>query len=148
VVVVGYGTMKRKDLIGSVTSITGNELKDIPVTSAISALTGRLAGVSITTSEGGPDAKTSILVRGAGSITGDNSPLYIVDGMSVSSISDISTADIASIDVLKDASSTAIYGARGANGVVIVTTKSGIIGKPKVSYSGVFGVEQVKNSMT
>ncbi len=144
VVVVGYGTMKRKDLIGSVTSITGNELKDIPVTSAISALTGRLAGVSITTSEGGPDAKTSILVRGAGSITGDNSPLYIVDGMSVSSISDISTADIASIDVLKDASSTAIYGARGANGVVIVTTKSGIIGKPKVSYSGVFGVEQVK----
>lgn len=144
VVVIGYGTMKRKDVIGSVTSISGNELKDIPVTSAIDALSGRLAGVSISPSEGGPDAKTSILVRGAGSITGDNSPLYIVDGMAVPSISDISTADIASIDVLKDASSTAIYGARGANGVIIITTKSGVIGKPVISYSGLFGLEKVK----
>ena len=125
VVVIGYGTMKKKDLTGSVASIGSKELADIPVSSVGEAMTGKLAGVNITTTEGSPDADIKIRVRGGGSLSQDNSPLYIVDGFPVSSISDIAPSEIETIDVLKDASSTAIYGARGANGVIIVTTKRG-----------------------
>lgn len=138
VVVIGYGTSKRKDLTGAISSISSRELTKVPVANAAEALTGRLAGVQVSATEGSPDAEMKIRVRGGGSITGDNSPLFIVDGFPVSSIADIAPADIESIDVLKDASSTAIYGSRGANGVIIVTTKSGKAGKFSVSYN-VFG---------
>lgn len=112
-------------MTGSVASVSAKQLESIPVSSASEALTGKLAGVSITTTEGSPDADIKIRVRGGGSLSQDNSPLYIVDGFPVNSISDIAPSDIQSIDVLKDASSTAIYGSQGANGVIIITTKSG-----------------------
>jgi TonB-dependent starch-binding outer membrane protein SusC len=143
VVVVGYGTVKRKDLTGSVASVSGATLKDIPVTSAAQAIVGRMPGVQVTQTEGSPDAEMKIRVRGGGSITQDNSPLFLVDGFPVSNINDIAPTDIVSIDVLKDASSTAIYGARGANGVVIITTKGGKEGKGKVSYNMFFGQKQI-----
>ena len=117
VVVVGYGTVSKKDLTGAVTSIKAKDIAAVPVTSASEALTGKMAGVNVTTTEGSPDADVKIRVRGGGSLSQDNSPLYIVDGFPVASISDIAPSEIESIDVLKDASSTAIYGARGANGV-------------------------------
>lgn len=113
VVVIGYGTMKKKDLTGSVASISSKELADIPVSSVGEAMTGKLAGVNITTTEGSPDADIKIRVRGGGSLSQDNSPLYIVDGFPVSSISDIAPSEIETIDVLKDASSTAIYPSSG-----------------------------------
>ena len=125
VVVIGYGTVNKRDLTGSVASVKAEDIAAVPVSSAVEALTGKLAGVNITTTEGSPDAEMKIRVRGGGSLSQDNSPLYIVDGFPVSSISDIAPSEIQSIDVLKDASSTAIYGARGANGVIIITTKSG-----------------------
>ena len=143
VVVIGYGTVQKKDLTGSVASVSAKQLESIPVSSASQALTGRLAGVSITTTEGSPDADVKIRVRGGGSLSQDNSPLYIVDGFPVSSISDIAPADIQSIDVLKDASSTAIYGSQGANGVIIITTKSGKEGKVQVNFGASFGWRKV-----
>jgi len=142
VVVIGYGTVKKRDLTGSVSSITDKALKDIPVTSAAEAITGRLAGVSVVTSEGSPDADIRIRVRGGTSISQDNSPLYVVDGFVVSSINDIPPTDIASIDVLKDASSTAIYGAMGSNGVVLITTKSGREGKITTSFNAYWGAKK------
>lgn len=135
VVVVGYGTVKRKDLTGSVASVKSDAIQQAPVTNVAEAITGKLAGVQITTTEGSPDAEMKIRVRGGGSITQSNDPLYIVDGFPVSSISDIPASDIESIDVLKDASSTAIYGSRGANGVILITTKTGQAGKLSVSYN-------------
>ncbi|HRZ96870.1 MAG TPA: SusC/RagA family TonB-linked outer membrane protein, partial [Paludibacter sp.] len=136
VVVIGYGTAKKRDLTGSVTSIQGKAISQIPVTGTAQALTGRLAGVQVTTTDGSPDAEILMRVRGGGSITQDNTPLYIVDGFPASNINNISPGDIQSIDVLKDASSTAIYGSSGANGVVIITTKSAQGGKTQVSYNG------------
>lgn len=125
VVVVGYQTIRKKDLTGSVSSISARDIKDVPLSSAAEAIQGRLAGVQLTSTEGAPGADLIIRVRGGNSITQDNSPLYIVDGIQVdNALSVIAPQDIASIDVLKDASTTAIYGARGANGVVIITTKA------------------------
>src|SRR5687768_10666225 len=127
VVVIGYGTARRRDLTGSVSSVSARQLKDVPVNSAAEALAGRLAGVQITRTEGAPNADVLIRVRGGGSITQDAQPIYIIDGVQVeNALSVISPQDIATIDVLKDASTTAIYGARGANGVVIITTKGEI----------------------
>ena len=123
VVVTGYGTTKKRDLVTSVASVSAEQLKDVPVASASEALQGKLAGVSVTTTEGSPDADVKIRVRGGTSLTQSSDPLYIVDGFQVSSIADISPSDIASMDVLKDAAATAIYGAQGANGVIIITTK-------------------------
>ena len=123
VVVTGYGTTKKRDLVTSVSSVNADQLKDVPVSSAAEALQGKLAGVSVTTTEGSPDADVKIRVRGGTSLTQSSDPLYIVDGFQVSSISDISPSDIQSMDVLKDAAATAIYGAQGANGVIIITTK-------------------------
>ncbi len=143
VVAIGYGTIRRKDLTGSVASVSGSALRDIPVISAAQAITGRIAGVQVTKTEGSPDAEIKIRVRGGGSLTQDNSPLYIVDGFPVNNINDIAPSDIESIDVLKDASSTAIYGARGANGVILITTKSGFDGKGKVSYNMYYGVKEI-----
>ena len=149
VVVVGYGTVKRKDLTGSVSSISAKDLKDIPLNSAEEALAGKLAGVQVTGSEGSPDAQVQIRVRGGGSITQDNSPLYVVDGIIVdNALSTLSPQDIQSIDVLKDASATAIYGARGANGVVIITTKGGQRGKSTISYNGHIGFQKVPTELS
>lgn len=147
VVVIGYGTMKKSDLTGSVVSVSGTDLRKVPVSSVAESLTGRLAGVQVSSTEGSPDAEIKIRVRGGGSITQDNSPLYIVDGFPVNSISDIAPSDIQSIDVLKDASSTAIYGSRGANGVVIITTRSGKEGKVSVSYNAFYGFKRIAKTM-
>ena len=148
VVVVGYQTMRRRDLLSSVSSVGARDLKDIPVNSAAQALAGRLAGVQVTGTEGSPDAAAVIRVRGGGSITQDNSPLYIIDGIQVEdALNVISPQDIASVDVLKDASATAIYGARGANGVIIITTKNGRNQKATLSYNGMVGVSQLANKL-
>ena len=147
VVVIGYGTVKKKDLTGSVSSISEKQIANIPVSNVSEAMTGKMAGVNITTTEGSPDADVKIRVRGGGSLSQDNFPLYIVDGFPVSSISDIAPSEIQSIDVLKDASSTAIYGARGANGVIIITTKEGKEGKTQVSFNGLLGWKKVTKTV-
>ena len=147
VVVIGYGAVKRKDLTGSVATVSSEALTAVPVASATEALTGKMAGVQITTTEGSPDAEMKIRVRGGGSITGDNSPLLIVDGFPVESISDIPASDIEDITVLKDASSTAIYGSRGANGVILVTTKSGKEGKVSVSYNAYYSIKKIAKTL-
>lgn len=148
VVVVGYASVRRRDLTGSVSSVNARQLKDVPLSSAAEAITGRLAGVQVTTAEGSPGADVVIRIRGGGSITQDNSPIYIVDGVQVeNALRVLSPQDIASIDVLKDASTTAIYGARGANGVVIITTKSGRSGKTIVSYNGAIGYREIFKKM-
>jgi TonB-linked SusC/RagA family outer membrane protein len=147
VVAIGYGTARRRDVTGPVSSVKSEAITAIPVASPVEAITGKLAGVQVTTTEGSPDAEVKIRVRGGGSITGDNKPLFIVDGFPVNSISDISPSDIESIDVLKDASSGAIYGSRGANGVVIVTTKSGKEGKVSVSYNAYTGYKKIARTL-
>lgn len=145
VVVVDYGyfQVKKSDMTGAVSTIGGKELAKMPVSSTAQALTGRLPGVNVTTSDGSPDADIVIRVRGGGSITQDNSPLYIVDGFIVSTIRDIPPTDIESLTVLKDAASTAIYGARGANGVIVITTKKPVAGKTVISYSGFLQSKQL-----
>lgn len=147
VVVIGYGTARKKDLTGSVATVNSETLAAIPVANATEALQGKMAGVQITTTEGSPDAEMRIRVRGGGSITGDNTPLFIVDGFPVESISDIPATDIEDITVLKDASSTAIYGSRGANGVIIVTTKSGKEGKISVNYNAYYAWKQMSKKL-
>ena len=143
VVVTGYGTTKKRDLVTSVASVSAEQLKDIPVTTAAEAMQGKMAGVQVTTTEGSADADVKIRVRGGTSLTQSNDPLYIVDGFPVSSISDIAPSDIASMDVLKDAAATAIYGAQGANGVIIITTKDSNADDDKMTfhfdYSGYLG---------
>lgn len=147
VVVIGYGSVKKKDITGSVATVDADALVAVPVASAVEALQGKLAGVQITTTEGSPDAEMKIRVRGGGSITQSNDPLYIVDGFPVDNISDIPTTDIEDITVLKDASSTAIYGSRGANGVIIVTTKSGQEGKISVNYNAYISVKKLADKL-
>ena len=147
VVVIGYGTSRKSDLTGSVVAISGDDLKKQSISSVAEALTGRLAGVQVTSSEGSPDAEISIRIRGGGSLTQDSSPLIIVDGFPVNSMSDVSPSDIENITVLKDASSTAIYGSRGANGVVIITTKSGKDGKICVSFNMFYGAKKIAKTI-
>ena len=146
-VVIGYGSVKKKDLTGSVATVNSETLQAVPVANASEALTGKMPGVQITTTEGSPDADVKIRVRGGGSITQSNDPLYIVDGFPVDGISDIPANDIEDITVLKDASSTAIYGSRGANGVILVTTKSGKEGKTKVSYNAYYSWKKIAKKM-
>ncbi|MDR0668211.1 MAG: TonB-dependent receptor [Prevotellaceae bacterium] len=136
VVFIGYGTMKKRDITGSIASVSGEDIAATPVANVAQALQGKLPGVNVTTQDGRPDATISIRVRGGGSISQSNEPLLLVDGFPVSSLSDIPADLIESIDVLKDASSTAIYGARGANGVIIVTTKSSKGDRLSVTYNG------------
>ena len=147
VVVVGYTSKARKDLTGSVGSISGKKLEVVPVTSAAVALQGKISGVQVTTVDGEPGAEVHIRVRGGTSVTQTNEPLYIVDGFQVSSISDIPPGDIASIDVLKDASLTAVYGAKGGNGVVVVTTKSAQSGKVQVTFNGSLKMEHLAKKL-
>ncbi|MFC5282063.1 SusC/RagA family TonB-linked outer membrane protein [Pedobacter alpinus] len=147
VVAIGYGTVRKKDLTGAVSSVSADVIAAQPVSSAIQAIQGRVAGVNISSTEGSPDAELTVRVRGGGSLTGDNSPLYIVDGFPVASISDIAPADIESIDILKDASSTAIYGSRGANGVILVTTKNSKTGKTAISLSSFTGIRELSKTL-
>ena len=147
VVAIGYGSVRKKDLTGAVATVDAKVLEAVPVSSALEALTGKMAGVQITTTEGSPDAELKVRVRGGGSITGDNTPLYIVDGFPVESINDIPASEIADMTVLKDASSTAIYGSRGANGVILVTTKSGKEGKVSVTYNAYVSMKKIAKTL-
>lgn len=144
VVVIGYGSVKRKDLTGSVGTVNMADLEKAPVRSFDEALAGRLAGVQVSSTEGQPGSAINIIIRGNNSITQDNSPLYVIDGFPAENPNNglLNPADIESITVLKDASATAIYGARGANGVIIITTKRGKIGIPTLSYNGYYGIQK------
>ena len=163
-VVVGYGSQKRKDITGSVASVPKANLSQV-TSSADNLLRGAISGVVVTQSSGRPGASSSVRIRGGNSITAGNEPLYVVDGIliyndnnnssagvsfagaSVNVLSTINPADIESIEVLKDASATAIYGSRGANGVVIITTKKGTKGQDNISYQGYFGVQSVSKKL-
>jgi TonB-linked SusC/RagA family outer membrane protein len=148
VVNIGYGTVRKEALTGSVSSVGAKDLADFPVSTAAQALAGKLAGVSVTTTEGSPGAEVQIRVRGGSSLTGDNSPLYIVDGIQVeNALSVLSPNEIQSIDVLKDVASTSIYGSRGANGVVIIATKGGKSGRTIVSFDSYAGQRQIVNAL-
>lgn len=148
VVAIGYGTLQRKDLTGSITSVQAADIAQMPVANLGQALAGKMAGVQVNLADGAPDAQISIRVRGGISITQSNEPLYIVDGFpSEDGMRGIDPSDIASIDVLKDASSTSIYGARGANGVIIVTTKSGKEGRSTVTFDAYFGYKKITKKL-
>lgn len=147
VVVVGYNTVKKSDLTGAVSSIGEKEIRSMPVTNVIQAIQGKVAGVDITSNER-PGEIGQINIRGVRSLSASNSPLYVVDGiplMSSSGIETLNPADIESVDILKDASATAIYGSRGANGVVQITTKKGKAGRTTMNYSGTATVENIHN---
>lgn len=150
VVVVGYGTQKRSDLTGAIASVSEKEIKQVPVLSTDQALQGRASGVQVIQSSGEPGAPISIRVRGGTSINAGNEPLFVVDGYPLdpgSSLTSINPSDIESLEILKDASATAIYGSRGANGVVLVTTKRGKLGKPVVTYESYAGQQQVRRTL-
>lgn len=144
VVVVGYGTSRRKDLTGSVASVSGSELVKQPVLTPTQAIQGRVAGVQIITS-GAPNALPTVRIRGTGTTLGGQDPLYVVDGVITEDIRNINNADITSMEILKDASATAIYGMRAANGVVIITTKKGRPGRMVISYDALVGVREATN---
>ncbi|MBQ6202674.1 MAG: TonB-dependent receptor [Prevotella sp.] len=148
VVVIGYGSVRKKDLTGSVATVQGQDLVKVPVANVTEALTGKMAGVNITTTDGSPDAEILVRVRGGGSITGDNSPLIVIDGFQGGSLSDLSPNDIEDITVLKDASSTAIYGSEGANGVILITTKNAKAGRTQISYNGYLQTKKVAKRLS
>lgn len=149
VVVVGYGTVKRRDLTGSVSQVNMEDMSKAPVRSFDEALAGRIAGVMVNSTEGQPGAPINIIIRGNNSITQDNSPLYVIDGFPIENPDNniLNPNDIESIDVLKDASATAIYGARGSNGVIIITTKKGKDGPPVIRYNGYYGIQNNLKTM-
>ena len=141
VVVIGYGTQQKKILTGAIESVSAKEIAATPIVSADQALQGRTAGVQVLNQSGQPGEKASVRIRGIGT-NGNSDPLYLVDGMSVLSIDNINPSDIQSIEVLKDAASASIYGARAANGVVLITTKGGSkSGKTAITYTGYVGVQ-------
>lgn len=148
VVAVGYGDVRRKDLTGSIAKADIKELVKTPVNNVAESLGGRIAGVQVSSTDGGLGDNFNIVIRGAGSLTQSTAPLYVIDGFpqETSNMGSLNPNDIESIDVLKDASATAIYGSRGANGVVIITTKKGKSGKPTISYNGSFTVGLVNNT--
>nr|WKN34624.1 TonB-dependent receptor [Tunicatimonas sp. TK19036] len=163
VVVVGYGTVKKSDLTGSVASVSSEEIKAVPVTTFDQALQGRAAGVKVVQTSGVPGGETNIRIRGTSSVNASSEPLYVIDGMLINSnggemsiggrgprigaLSTINPNDIESIEVLKDASATAIYGSRGANGVILITTKRGKSGRGSVSFEGYYGLQQVSKKL-
>ena len=154
VVVVGYGTMKRSDLTGSVVSVGEDEIKQSVITSLDQALQGRAAGVQVTQNSGAPGGGISVSIRGINSLNG-NEPLYVIDGVPISgnadnntnALSSINPSDIVSMEILKDASATAIYGSRASNGVVMITTRQGQAGKTRISYEGYFGLQQLPKKL-
>ncbi|HWJ29701.1 MAG TPA: SusC/RagA family TonB-linked outer membrane protein, partial [Flavisolibacter sp.] len=141
VVVIGYGTVKKRDLTGSVSSVKASDIVKSPTSNPLEAIQGMVPGMDITRTSGKAGAGMNVQIRGTRTINGSSEPLYIIDGIQGGNISTLNPSDIESIDVLKDASSTAIYGSQGANGVVIVTTKKGQAGKLKVNYSGYYGID-------
>jgi TonB-dependent SusC/RagA subfamily outer membrane receptor len=160
--VIGYGTQKKRDLTGSMASVGEKSLKEMPVASLEQALQGRTSGVQVTQSNSAPGGSISIRIRGGNSVLGGSEPLYVIDGYPVSNtslsttdsqptagnpLSTINPNDIVSIDVLKDASSTAIYGSRGANGVVIITTKRGKTGKGQVDFDVYRGTQRIRHEI-
>lgn len=148
IVVVGYGTVKKSDLTGSVSSVKAEDSFKTPVSNIGQALQGRASGVFVTSVNNSPGGEVSIRIRGGNSITAGNEPLYVIDGfIGVGSLSNISPSDIESIEILKDASSTSIYGTRGANGVVLITTKKGLAGKPQIKISSSYGLQKVSNKI-
>jgi TonB-linked SusC/RagA family outer membrane protein len=149
VVVIGYGEVQRRDLTGSVGTVNIEDLQKAPVGSAIEALAGRVAGVQVTSESGQPGSNLNIVIRGANSLTQDNSPLYVIDGFPTedANAATLNPSEIESIEVLKDASATAIYGARGANGVILITTKKAKVGAPTINYNGYYGIQQVIKTM-
>ena len=149
VVAVGYGDVKRRDLTGSIGKADMKDLTKTPVNNVAESLGGRVAGVQVSSGDGGLGDNFNIVIRGAGSLTQDTSPLYVIDGFpsETSGMGALNPNDIESIDILKDASATAIYGSRGANGVIIITTKKGKTGKAKVSYNGSVSFSKVRNTM-
>lgn len=154
VVVVGYGVMKRSDITGSVVSVGEKDIKKSVITSVDQALQGRAAGVQVTQNSGSPGGGISVAIRGVNSLNG-NEPLYVIDGVAVdgqtngnsSALSSINPSDIVSMEVLKDASATAIYGSRASNGVVLITTKKGQAGKPTISYEGYYAVQKIPTKL-
>jgi len=149
VVVIGYGTVKKKDLTGSVGKVDLNDAQKAPVRSFDEFLAGRVAGLQVSSVDGQPGSPVNLVIRGANSITQDNSPLIVIDGFPTENpdLNTINPDDIESIDVLKDASATAIYGARGANGVIMVTTKKGKTGAPVLSFNAYYGTQQTINKL-
>ena len=147
VVVTGYGTQKKSDITGSVSSVDTKTIQQIPVARADDALQGQVAGVRIQRSDASPNARIQIRVRGSGSINGGNDPLVIVDGVQGMNLADIHPNDITSIEVLKDASATAIYGSRGASGVILVTTKKGKSGTPYITYNVYGSIAQIRKKL-
>lgn len=147
VVVIGYGAVKKSDLTGAVASLKGDELTRTATNSPVAALEGRAAGVQVNMGSGSPDATPTIKIRGTGT-PNDSSPLYVVDGFPMSDINYLNPNDIASLEVLKDASACAIYGSRGANGVVLITTKQGKAGATKVDFNAYYGIENIPSKPT
>ncbi len=164
VVVIGYGEVRKSDLTGSVSSVKANELRAVPATSFDQALQGRAAGVQVSHTSGQPGAEASIRIRGISSITAGNEPLYVIDGMLINSsagdvtaggtsgprigpLSALNPNDIESIEILKDASATAIYGSRGANGVILITTKRGKQGTSTIDFESYYGVQEVSKKL-
>ncbi len=149
VVVIGYGEVKRGDLTGSVGEVKVEDIQKAPVATIDQALAGRIAGVQVTSNEGQPGSAMNIVIRGGNSLTQSNSPLYVIDGfpMEDPSLAAINPQDIKSMNILKDASATAIYGSRGANGVIVIETKDGKVGKTTFSYDTHFGIQQVTKTM-
>ncbi|MFN7116994.1 MAG: SusC/RagA family TonB-linked outer membrane protein, partial [Saprospiraceae bacterium] len=149
VVVVGYGTQRKSDITGSLSSVSSREIKAVPVSGVGQALQGRAAGVQVTTSSNAPGGGVTIRIRGGNSINAGNEPLYVIDGFPVynENGSNLNPNEIESIEILKDASATAIYGSRGANGVVMITTKRGKAGKNRVDFESYYGVQEVQNTI-
>jgi TonB-linked SusC/RagA family outer membrane protein len=147
IIVVGYGTQRKSDLTGAVSSIKAKELTKIPLVRADQLLQGKAAGVSISSTDGAPGGNVKIRIRGANSINGDNSPLVVIDGFLGGTLANLNPSDIKSIEVLKDASATAVYGSRGANGVILVTTKTGKKGKVSVDYSTFMTTSTLRNKL-
>lgn len=149
VVVVGYGTQKKSDLTGSIAKVDAEDFKTTPITGVETALQGRAAGVQVTSFSGSPGSGTSVRIRGIGTVNNANSPLYVVDGIPVGGINYLNPSDISSIEILKDASATAIYGSRASNGVVLITTKrgnaDGEVTKTNVTFDMYYGVQQAMN---
>lgn len=147
VVVVGYGAVKKRDLTGAVASVKGDELNAFPVGNVQLALSGRAAGVQVSQNNGAPGAPVSIRIRGTNSISGNNEPLYVIDGFPTDNSRLVNNSNIESIEVLKDASATAIYGSRGANGVVLITTKSGKAGSSVIDYVSDFAIQKLRKKL-
>ena len=151
VVVVGYGTQKKSDVTGSVTSVSKDRLGKLPVTNVLQAVQGAAAGVTITQTSSIPGDAPDALVRGRNSINASSGPYVVVDGVPISkaggTLNDINPNDIESMEILKDASATAIYGTRAANGVILITTKRGNTGKPTIRYNGYLGIEDYTNKL-